>query len=229
MKQFNKSLDILIMKNELKKILFGLLIIYLGFTFIFWALEPAIRELFKGLHTKNDFATGLLDITFNYFVVGLYYLILITIILMIGKKLWAIRKYKKLNTAADSFKVPSHESSELKVQREERPPVYIMEQSKSISNKYSKTDTENIKRLFNQNNTVSINSGVVSPDKLDKPINLRKNESHNHTKSSLESSHRKASNIAIGVSLGVSTITSLNSNSSNSTNSSDSSSSCGGE
>lgn len=103
-----------------------------------------------------------------------------------------------------------------------KEPVYVMDHKEENKNKYSKGDSEMMKRVFKQNNSVSINQSGSNSYQREM---AKKNNKRN---SSSGSSSSDNSSVLLGTAVGVAVASSYYSDSSSSSSSSsyDSSSSC---
>ncbi|MDA2052274.1 hypothetical protein PDM87_30180 [Bacillus cereus] len=131
-------------------------------------------------------------------------------------------KNKKVKSSSEEIDLYKYYSPILENKKNEKENVYVMDHREKNENKYSKGDSEMMKRVFKQNNSVSVNQSGSNSYQREM---AKKNNKRN---SSSGSSSSDNSSVLLGTAVGVAVASSYYSDSSSSSSSSsyDSGSSC---
>ncbi|EJP81973.1 hypothetical protein [Bacillus cereus] len=181
------------LKEEIKNMWFSLFIGSCFVSLVWWFIEPRMEDIINFNGGENKSLTLISDIFFDIFLVGIYYIGLIIGLITIFKKKRAIRKYKKAKDFPPKINIQKDAINQ--------NPVYVIDHSKETPNSYEKGDTEMMKRVFNQNNNVSINSGKQNTSKT----RSGRHSTRAYNGSSRSSNNTESNNIALGVALASST------------------------
>lgn len=186
------------LKEEIKNIWFSLVMASYLVLLFWWFLEPTMEEIIN--LGGNKVLTTVSNVFFDYITVGIYYIGLIFGYIAIFRKKRAIRRYKKEKD------VPS----KINIQKDDinQNPVYVIDHSKDKTNQYEKGDRDMMKRVFNQNNNISTNSGKR---------NMSKTRSERHSVrayngSTRSSNNTESNNTALDIALASSMYSSNNDN-----------------
>jgi hypothetical protein len=203
------------LKSEIKDIWFSLGIGSFFVLLLWWLLEPMMREIMKLGGDENELLTTISNVFFDYITVAIYWIGYIIGLVAIIMKKWEIRKCKKAKDFPPRINIQKDDINQ--------NPVFVIDHSKETPNSYEKGDKEMMKRVFNQNNNVSINSGKQNTSKT----KSKGSPTRAYNGSSRSSNNTESNNIALGVALASSTWQDNDCSSSNRESESGSSNSCG--
>ncbi|MFF2884775.1 hypothetical protein [Bacillus toyonensis] len=196
------------LKSEINDIWISLAIGSVFYLLGWLCLEPMLKEVANLGGVEHKPLAYVQKMFFDYAMVGMFWIGYIIGLIAIFKKKSEIRRYKKEKD------VPS----KINIQKENinQNPIYVIDHSEDKPNQYEKGDRDMMKRVFNQSNNVSINSGKGNTSKTkSKGIPIRSYNGSTRSSNSTESS-----NIALGVALGSSISSTGNDNDCSSSSSS---------
>ncbi|OWT48453.1 hypothetical protein [Bacillus sp. K2I17] len=196
------------LKREINEIWKSLSIGSIFVLFIWWFLEPMMKEISSLGGEENEILTTISKAFFDYIIVAIYAIGYITALIAIFMKKRTIRKYKKAKDFPSKINIQKDDTSQ--------NPVYVIDHSKETPNSYEKGDTEMMKRVFNQNNNVSINSGKQNTSKT----RSERHSTRAYNGSSRSSNSTESNNIALDIALGSSIYSTGNDNDCSSSSSS---------
>ncbi|MEC3226221.1 hypothetical protein P9027_30360 [Bacillus thuringiensis] len=160
---------------------------------IWWGLEPMMKQVINLNEEGGELLTTIRTVFFDYVVVVIYAIGYISALVAIFMKKRMIRKYKKEKNVSPEINIKKDDISQ--------NPVYVIDHSKEPANAYEKGDKEMMKRVFNQNNNVSINLGKQNASKT----RSERHSTRAYNGSTRSSSDTEDNNIALGVALASST------------------------
>lgn len=160
---------------------------------IWWCLEPMMKQIINLDGDGDELLNTISKVFFDYVVVAIYAIGYITALIAIFMKKRKIRKYKKAKDFPHKINIQKDDTSQ--------NPVYVIDHSKETPNSYEKGDKEMMKRVFNQNNNVSINSGKQNTSKT----KSKGSPTRAYNGSSRSSNNTESNNIDLGVALASST------------------------
>lgn len=145
------------LKSEINDIWTSLAIGSVFYLLGWLCLEPMLKEVANLGGVENKPLAYIQKMFFDYAMVGMFWIGYIIGLMAIFKKKRAIRRYKKEKD------VPS----KINIQKDDvnQNPVYVINHSKDKPNQYEKGDRDMMKRVFNQKNNVSTNSGKQNTNK----------------------------------------------------------------
>ncbi|EJR55454.1 hypothetical protein IK3_05659 [Bacillus toyonensis] len=179
------------------------------FVLLTWfCLEPMMKQIINLGGDENELLTTISKIFFDYILVAIFWIGYIIGLIAIFKKKRAIRRYKKEKD------VPS----KINIQKDDvnQNPVYVINHSKDKPNQYEKGDRDMMKRVFNQKNNVSTNSGKQNTNKT----RSKGSPIRSYNGSTRSSNSTESNNIALDIALGSSIYSTGNDNDCSSSSSS---------
>lgn len=186
------------------------------YTLLMWFLEPMMEEIMKLGGEENKLLTTISKIFFDYILGAVFWIGYIIGLIVIFKKKRAIKRYRKAKDAPPKINIQKDDINQ--------NPVYVIDHSKDKPNQYEKGDRDMMKRVFNQNHNVSINSGKQNTSKTrSERHSVRANNGSNRSSNNTENN-----NTALYVALASSMYSSNNDNDCSSSNNSSSDYSSGG-
>lgn len=206
MNAIERASEIRRLKKEIKNIWFSLVMTSCFVLLLWWFLEPTMEEIIN--LGGNKLLTTASNVFFDYITVGTYYIGLIFGLIAMFKKKRAIRRYKKEKD------VPS----KINIQKDDinQNPIYVIDHSKDKPNQYEKGDRDMMKRVFNQKNNVSTNSGKQNTNKT----RSKGSPTRSYNGSTRSSNSTESNNIALDIALGSSIYSTGNDNDCSSSSSS---------
>lgn len=204
------------LKSEINDIWTSLAIGSVFYLLGWLCLEPMLKEVANLGGVENKPLAYIQKMFFDYAMVGMFWIGYIIGLMAIFKKKRAIRRYKKEKD------VPS----KINIQKDDvnQNPVYVINHSKDKPNQYEKGDRDMMKRVFNQKNNVSTNSGKQNTNKT----RSKGSPTRSYNGSTRSSNSKESNNIALDIALGSSIYSTGNDNGCSSSNGSgyDGGSSC---
>lgn len=147
------------------------------YTLLMWFLEPMMEEIMKLGDEENKLLTTISKMFFDYILVAVFWIGYIIGLIVIFKKKRAIKRYRKTKDASPKINIKKDDISQ--------NPVYVIDHSEDKTNQYEKGDRDMMKRVFNQNNNISTNSGKR---------NMSKTRSERHSVRAYNGSTRSSNN-----------------------------------
>lgn len=188
------------LKSEINDICTSLAIGNVLFLLGWLCLEPMLKEVANLGGVENKPLAYIQKMFFDYAMVGMFWIGYIIGLIAIFKKKRAIKRYKKEKDV----------SLKINIQKEDinQNPIYVIDHSKDKPNQYEKGDRGMMKRVFNQNNNVSINSGKGNTSKT----KSKGSPTRSYNGTTRSSNNTESNNIALDVALGSSIYSSGNDN-----------------
>jgi len=204
------------LKNEINDIWTSLVI---GSVFVllgWFCLEPMLKELTNLGGDENKTLANIQRIFFDYIMVSVFLIGYIIGLIAIFQKKSEIRRYKKEKDVPLKINIQKNDINQ--------NPVYVIDHSKDKPNQYEKGDRDMMKRVFNQKNNVSTNSGKQNTNKT----RSKGSPTRSYNGSTRSSNSTESNNIALDIALGSSIYSTGNDNGCSSPNGSgyDGGSSC---
>ncbi|MBH0357726.1 hypothetical protein U9R71_31070 [Bacillus toyonensis] len=178
------------LKSEINDICTSLAIGNVLFLLGWLCLEPMLKEVANLGGVENKPLAYIQKMFFDYAMVGMFWIGYIIGLIAIFKKKRAIKRYKKEKDV----------SLKINIQKEDinQNPIYVIDHSKDKPNQYEKGDRGMMKRVFNQNNNVSINSGKGNTSKT----KSKGSPTRSYNGTTRSSNNTESNNIALDVALG---------------------------
>lgn len=170
------------------------------YTLLMWFLEPMMEEIMKLGGEENKLLTTISKIFFDYILGAVFWIVYIIGLIVIFKKKRAIKRYRKTKDASPKINIQKDDINQ--------NPVYEIDHSKDKTNQYEKGDRDMMKRVFNQNNNISTNSGKRNTSKT-------RSERHSiraYNGSTRSSNNTESNNTALDIALASSMYSSNNDN-----------------
>lgn len=188
------------LKREINAICISLSIGSIFVLCIWWGLEPMMKQVINLNEEGGELLTTITTVFFDYVLVVIYAIGYISALVAIFMKKRMIRKYKKEKDVSPKINIKKDDISQ--------NPVYAIDHSKDKTNQYEKGDRDMMKRVFNQNNNISTNSGKR---------NMSKTRSERHSVrayngSTRSSNNTESNNTALDIALASSMYSSNNDN-----------------
>lgn len=196
------------LKSEINDIWISLAIGSVFYLLGWLCLEPILKEVANLGGVENKTLAYIQKMFFDYVMVGMFWIGYIIGLIAIFKKKRAIRRYKKEKDV----------SSKINIQKDDinQNPVYVINHSKDKPNQYEKGDRDMMKRVFNQKNNVSTNSGKQNTNKT----RSKGSPIRSYNGSTRSSNGTESNNIALDIALGSSIYSTGNDNDCSSSSSS---------
>lgn len=188
------------LKREINAICISLSIGSIFVLCIWWGLEPMMKQVINLNEEGGELLTTITTVFFDYVLVVIYAIGYISALVAIFMKKRMIRKYKKEKDVSPKINIKKDDISQ--------NPVYVIDHSKDKTNQYEKGDRDMMKRVFNQNNNISTNSGKRNTSKT-------RSERHSvraYNGSTRSSNNTESNNTALDIALASSMYSSNNDN-----------------
>ncbi|MCC2475748.1 hypothetical protein SIM55_22935 [Bacillus cereus group sp. BfR-BA-02675] len=188
------------LKREINAICISLSIGSIFVLCIWWGLEPMMKQVINLNEEGGELLTTITTVFFDYVLVVIYAIGYISALVAIFMKKRMIRKYKKEKDVSPKINIKKDDISQ--------KPVYVIDHSKDKTNQYEIGDRDMMKRVFNQNNNISTNSGKRNTSKT-------RSERHSvraYNGSTRSSNNTESNNTALDIALASSMYSSNNDN-----------------
>ncbi|QUW39844.1 hypothetical protein [Bacillus cereus] len=188
------------LKSEINDIWTALAIGSVFYILGWLCLEPMLKELANLGGVENKPLAYVQKMFFDYGMVIVFWIGYIMGLIAIFKKKSEIRRYKKEKDIPSKINIHKDEINQ--------NPVYVIDHSKDKPNQYEKGDRDMMKRVFNQKNNVSTNSGKQNTNKT----RSKGSPTRSYNGSTRSSNSTESNNIALNIALGSSIYSTGNDN-----------------